>query len=55
VQDALKLLLINSLVLRQIDYASGRQCIMDVDSSFRGAGYVLLQCPSLKGFWFNPG
>jgi hypothetical protein len=42
-QDALKLLLINSPVLQQIDYTSGRQCIMDVDSSFRGAGYILLQ------------
>jgi hypothetical protein len=43
VQNALKVLLINSLALQQIDYVCGRQCIMDVDSSFRGAGYVLFQ------------
>jgi hypothetical protein len=42
-QDVPKLLLINSPALWQIDYASGRRCIMDVNTSFRGAGYVLLQ------------
>lgn len=41
--DRLKHLLINSPALRQIDYACGRRVIMAVDSSFRGAGFILSQ------------
>lgn len=41
--EDLKHLLINSPALRQIDYASGRRVILAVDSSWRGAGYILSQ------------